>query len=98
MFTKSEKIRAVELLKASRRLLEARQYKYVCWCLEAAGHANEDYLVLEKMKEFINKRLGGYYTIGDWLINELKMRKVPNSEQMFEYRIRWVDSLIEEFS
>lgn len=98
MFTKEEKVKAVRLLKAVRRLLKARQYGYVCWCLEAVGKNNDHCFLVEKLKAFIHLRLGRYHTVDDWLTNELNLRKPPNSKQMFEYRIRWVNSLIKEFS
>jgi hypothetical protein len=87
------------LLAAKKRLIFAR---FVC---VAADYAEEDGAIskkeCERFKDMISERICGEYTVNTWLrryhgIDTVNYNYAPNV--MLEYRHRWMDAMIEEFS
>lgn len=70
---------------------------YICWALEDAKDANKISRYDEwAAKDVVMGRIHPYVTVDEWLTDELNV--TPTDNQLQEYRHRWLDALIEEFS
>lgn len=98
IYTPEERASFIEILKLARKRIVCHQSEYVCNAITHTRHPNAALLTTE-----ITHRLEGYYTVFAWLKNQGVFNGIeypfdywePHSR---EYRLRWIDSLIEEFS
>ena len=69
---------------------------YICLALD---DAETDYHTVELCRKLIEQRLGQYFSLKSWLMEEAK---IPRTELTFEavqqHRLAWLKLLIEEFS
>jgi len=96
-------------LKAAKPLLSrskvhsvvAGKAAYLCWALEDSNSNGEiSNLACEVTKKMIMDRLDSHITVRDWLITNVGFYEVKRAgeDAMQEYRHRWLDALIKEFS
>ena len=74
---------------------------YLCWALEDSNSDGEiSNLACEMTKKMIMDRLDSHITVRDWLITNVGyyVVKMAGEDAMQEYRHRWLDSMIKEFS
>ena len=89
----------VKALKAAKSCLE--ESKYICIALARAASEDKitekEYLITQAM---ILRRLGMYFTLNSWLRAQgIDVNSYEDCDQiMLDYRFRWIDSMIAEFS
>lgn len=92
----------VRLLRRARKALEKRTSLGLCSALHAVyryGCSNDEERAYYALLSRIRRSISGYTFVDGWLHN---VHGVPacllTYENMREYRLRWVDALIEEYS
>lgn len=92
--TREQKDQCVRALRAARERIEHNNNHLVCYALEDSREDKEGLVRKE-----IHRRLGTHDFVNDWLYKE---HGIPwalfTDENMRIYRLRWIDSLIEEYS
>ena len=67
--------------------------RYICWSLPY------DLPEIDMLRDIIESRLNGRKTVGAWLNLVMNIpAKQLTHENIQEYRLRWIDHLIKEFS
>lgn len=96
-YNKAQRGQIADAFRAARVRIANGDETYICTALDYTGHPGAG-----PAKWVVQIRLGGhpwYYTLEDWL---RETPKVPPSKltvkKMREYRTRWLDALIAEFS
>jgi hypothetical protein len=76
------------------------KYIYICMAInEVAVKDSTQWVKYRRAKEIIDERLGGACTVVSWLQkNNLIKKDNVDYDQVQQYRHRWLDSLIKEFS
>ena len=88
----------VKILKRVRFWLSTRTRSFVCTSAQYAYERNEiSNWEHQLFIKFINNRICGCVTVTVWLQKQ-KFDVGSNVEIWRQYRLRWVDSMIEEFS
>lgn len=92
--------RYVRVLNAIKPLI-SESCPFVCHAVAAACKRGliSDFEA-EQFKEMINERLQGRFTVHEWLTYRAKVEIDPDTWDRYrvEYRHRWVDAMIAEFS
>ena len=76
-------------------------YSYICWAIEEAEHEGKiSNHSANLAKNMIMKRLGEFLGVDNWLTYKIGWIAVKDAgkDAMQEYRHRWLDSMIKEFS
>lgn len=104
---------AVAVLARARQLIASEACDYVCWAIEKAHHqlynskkSKPSYLPkcspAGRLLERIDEALGLYTTVTSWLVREhgapAKIHLQYDHPLAREYRLRWLDALIKEYS
>ena len=92
-----------QLVEAKTRLWDgnfpknASKYIFICWAIQgdSKGHRPDVYPLARKM---VMERLNGAVSVGRYLSNLGIPEKHHTSRNLQEFRHRWLDSLIKEFS
>lgn len=87
--------------KQARPLIASEQERFICVALtfgrfhplKSAGEAAEE-IVMER----IEHGSGGYFTLDTWVTERVLHGHQPSLKDMQAFRLRWLDSLIVEFS
>ena len=90
-----------EAFKEARKRIESRRCHYICYALKGALDERKiDCWAAQSAGNLILDRLSPYNTVEGWLMGSagVPVRFAQNAELSREYRLRWLDSLIEEFS
>ncbi len=97
---KMKNLELVEVFKAAKSLIEDKSERFICLAIGATGRMNLRWLA----RNIITGRLAGAYTCEAWLeehgikSDEFLTEDPQGKQWMREYRLRWLDSLIAEFS
>ena len=72
---------------------------YVCNAIEDAVRTDEQEKLKDEIHTLIRKRLNGNNTIYGWLSDTVGRKAMSRAtdEQLQDYRLRWMDSLIQEY-
>lgn len=77
--------------RAKVRMIDRRE-TYICHALYKAGRG------AEVARIEVNWRLGGHPTVRSWLLgNGISSESEMTFDALMEYRLRWLDAIIEEF-
>lgn len=100
---KRQRIR--KALKAAKQYLAKRhtdyRSKFICYAIfDAYDHGKISYETYSDACEMIQTRIAPYGMLSKWLRDQIgdKAFSAAPVDSMQEYRHRWLDSLIEEFS
>jgi hypothetical protein len=90
------------LKKAKKRLDLKTSYhlaSYVCNAIELSVKTDEEHALMDDIHRLIQKRLEGSQTLYGWLCKQLSVGQISGAtdEQIQNYRLRWMDSLIKEY-
>ena len=91
------------LIKRAKRLLYMQSSyhinSYVCNAIESAVQSDHQEFLMFQIHDLIRKRLEGHSTIYSWLSNKVGIKVMSNAtdEELQNYRLRWMDSLIQEY-
>lgn len=103
--TKSELREAITLLRKVEYSLRMKQWShYVCDLVNEHAYATYHYGIGDLIVSEIRHRIAGEFSIGEWLRNHHKIGvgmdrpEFDRSDEMREYRIRWVNSMIDELT
>ena len=102
-YTREQKQRMAEAFRKAAAVLTLENTPgynvsrtYICLALD---DAESDYHTAERCCKLIEQRLGQYFTLDTWLMEEAK---IPRTELTFEavqqHRLAWLNQLAEEFS
>ena len=102
-YTREQKQRMAEAFRKAAAVLTLEntpgynvRRTYICLALY---EAESDYHTVELCRKLIEQRLGQYFSLKYWLMEEAK---IPRTELTFEavqqHRLAWLKLLIEEFS
>ena len=102
-YTREQKQRMAEAFRKAAAVLTLENTPghnvrriYICLAL---GEAESDYHTVELCRKLIEQRLGQYFSLKSWLMEEAK---IPRTELTFEavqqHRLAWLNQLAEEFS
>jgi len=97
-YTPEERTSFVEILKVVHKRIACYQAVFVCITIKHTKFPNAALLMAE-----IAHRLEGHYTVYHWLKEKGVFEGIDDTLKYWEshsreYRLRWIDSLIEEFS
>ena len=95
----------VFMLEQVKKRIQTGQNRFICLAVDHEFSGSDS---AEAFKQFIRERISGYYTIENWLVNSetgpkldrVYIRRLYNEKSRIlrDYRVRWLDSLIKEFS
>lgn len=93
----------VKALKLAREMLESGKQGYVCNALRVIGFQNMKlYDDTIELCDIISHRIYPYYTVTEWVgsqgVDVFAGDAYDVTENFRQYRIRWIDSMIREFS
>ena len=90
-------VERVRLLKKAKKKIQSGKSSFICFAIGGVG--GECKLDVIKLKAEIRRRLYPYYFLETWLECDvgIKCEELTN-KNMREYRLRWIDALIKEFS
>ena len=102
-YTREQKQRMAEAFRKAAAVLTLENTPgynvrrvYICLALH---EAESDYHTVELCRKLIEQRLGQYFSLKSWLMEEAK---IPRTELTFEavqqHRLAWLNHLAEEFS
>lgn len=97
-----------ELLKRAKRdHLASSQKEYdttgkscfLCLAIADAGYITDQRRLADKLQRRITKALGAHTSVGTWLManGHARAGEFNAGNASFEYRHRWIDSLIAEY-
>ena len=87
----------VRLLRAARKRIELGLNGFICEALDDAGGAiPRSYAEVHDLRRLIRNRLDGFAIAETWLSEKHDLDL--DHDQMREWRLQWIDKLIEEFS
>lgn len=100
--TRRERRAVAILLRRARPFIEQRKETFICHALHAArpanGRTHYQYRILWTVTGLIRNRMSGNTTLEDWLRWEHpQLRGQLNTTNMRDYRLAWMDELINEF-
>ena len=77
---------------------ENRKHRYLCTAIQHAADNVEGFSISFLLNR-ITKALKGSGTVDGWLLEQghASVSAVRSGNAMYEYRHRWIDSLIEEY-
>ena len=90
----------VELLKIARDMIECEDERFICHAVVWSAYYKKGYHAAGKrVADFISRSLNGHYTLDAWLevVAGVHYSKLT-AKRMREYRLRYIDHLIKEFS
>ena len=95
-YTKRERQMFVRQLKKARPLVEGSRFMFVCWALEISCTRTSS----AKIRNIACERLNGHATVHSWMCRKHPKvaEKLYENNQWQEYRLAWIDNMIEEFS
>ena len=95
-YTKRERQMFVRQLKKARPLIESSRERFVCLALETSS----GYSSTVKIKSMIRHRLGNAAFVSGWVRenNTAVCDDIFRRDLWKEYRLAWIDNMIEEFS
>jgi hypothetical protein len=100
MFTMNDN-KYIKILKKARKIVESEDHYFICWAILDASYWSTSNTVREagqEIKDYIEDALGWYDTLGQWLSGETKVPKTQMTmENLREYRLRYIDHLMEVF-
>jgi hypothetical protein len=95
-YTYPERQMFVRQLKRARPLIEDDCEKFVCFAISNGN----PYEITFVIRDIIQTRLGAGNTATGWLENNHPdvLNEIEEFHSMKEYRLAWIDNMIEEFS
>lgn len=92
----------VKAFKAAKWYIESNKERFICCALQEASFDHSiSYLEYLNAKNLIETRIGSDIALEEWLSEHILCSDTQHmimSEEMRLYRLRWLDSLIAEFS
>lgn len=90
-------MKASQALKRAKKQL--REHRYICLALLCAYKSNAGLAASYRAIDHIDKMLGDTTTVEGWLKKYGYIEQVLNKRDpvIYEYRLRWIDHLIEHF-
>lgn len=93
----------VEALKLAREMFESGEQAYVCNALKIVEFQNIKLAdATRELRDIIENRIYPYSTVTEWLssqgVDVFAGDAYDVTENFRQYRIRWIDSMIREFS
>ena len=80
-----------KVLRLAKPFLEKSEY--VCWAIEDCDISKEDE---EKAKKYIADLIAPFNAVDTWLYHKDIPNEYLTSDNMLEYRKRWIDHMIKE--
>jgi hypothetical protein len=91
----------IKILKEVRKIIEEEDHYFICWAIFDVSYLSSPNTVKEagqEIIEYIENSLGEYDSLGQWLSGETKVPKTQMTiENLREYRLRYIDHLMEVF-
>jgi len=78
--------------RAARKRIESKNNYHICIALEDSRH-----FARREAKRIIERRLGRYVSVTHWIDSKGLITETTSSSDMRDYRLRWLDALIQEF-
>lgn len=101
--TKKERTKAIKLFRMAQDRLRNGHSMYVCVSLSSAAEDTEkgqdfSQRIVSRLHREINRRIAPWGTVTGWLQDPARFNGelVYTDEQARDYRIRWIDSMIQE--
>jgi hypothetical protein len=92
--TKTERQQIAAAFRAARRVFVRRGARPICSALQDSRHEARN-----AARRVVQGRIGERLYVHEWLVEVAKVpREFITYENVRAYRLRWLDSLIEEFS
>lgn len=91
----------VKILKAARKRIESGEDRFICCAIVACGVGLFSFIYAgakRELRQEIGERLGGSYSVESWLVSEHTDLYDSFEDDFKQYRLAWIDSMIEEFS
>lgn len=91
----------IKILKEVRKIIESEDHYFICWAIFDVSYMSAPKIVKEagqEIRDYIEDALGDYESLGQWLSGETKVPKTQMTmENLREYRLRYIDHLMEVF-
>lgn len=101
VLNKSEKKRIIKALRAARPYIKSEQCEFVCWALAwASGEKKIDRMDYALAQNYILLLINPYSSVFDWYRGTQYLVEpfVQPPTSWREYRLAWIDHMIEELS
>lgn len=89
------------VLEKVRESIRRRDHRYICDAVKWAAYAGSqsEYFAASCLSDRIQRSLGSHNTAEEWLrcVHNVPVKQLTY-ENMREYRLRWLDTLIKEYS
>lgn len=99
LFNNYDRETAIKLLKKAKRLIRDLKDDFVCIALIEAAQKSDRRCAMKvsiALRNEIDARIHPYGTVSFWLAVKHDVELLESPQDIRDYRIRWIDSMIKE--